>query len=193
MHLPDFANVITQRCGFEFVSAQDRPRFLECPGKVVAVVVQGIIGVLRAVEAAVFLVGKPFIHPADDVFCHRREGFIAGYLVTMGIIFQQLGVVIRHFFKVRHHPVLVHGVAMKASGQMVIDAALRHLFQCDAHHIEQRGACFFRLSFHRALQQQVDGAGMRKLGRGAKATVLRIKQLHCRFHNAVHQFRTQRS
>ena len=41
----------------------------------------------------------------------------------------QKGVIIKHLFKMGHHPGPVHGVAVKAAPQLVVNTAPGHLFQ----------------------------------------------------------------
>ena len=78
---------------------------------------------------------------------------------------------------------------MKSAGQVVIDAALGHLPERGSHNVEQLRVA----AFHMPLHQQINGAGMRKLGRSAESAMLRIKHLHCRFNNAVKQLRPERA
>jgi hypothetical protein len=53
-------------------------------------------------------------------------------LEAVHVVAQQLGVVVEHLLEVRNHPALVHAVAVKAAGQLVVDAAARHLLSVTA-------------------------------------------------------------
>ena len=53
MHLADFIDVVVQASNFGFFFVQDRLGLVHGPGKVVSIVIHGIIGVLRRVESAV--------------------------------------------------------------------------------------------------------------------------------------------
>ena len=129
MHLADFVYVVVQRCYARLLFAEHGASFSERPGEIVAIVVHGNVGVLRGVEAGAFAVAEPFIHPANDVAGDSGEEFQAGCLVGMHIIFQQLGVVVAHLFEVRHYPAFIHRVAMKTSGQLVVDTAVGHVLK----------------------------------------------------------------
>src|SRR4051794_37791162 len=48
-----------------------------------------------------------------------------------------LRLVVEHLLEVRNEPALIHGVAMEASGELVVDAALCHLAQSEEHHIRR--------------------------------------------------------
>ena len=87
----------------------------------------------------------------------------------------------------RHHPVLIHRIAVEPARQMVIHSALRHLLQRGGHNVEQLRVPGFQVALH----QQVNGAGMRKLGRGAEPAMLRVEHLYSRFHNVVNQVRPE--
>ena len=50
-------------------------------------------------------------------------------LVAVHVVPQQLRVVVNHLLEVRHHPALVHAIAMEAAGELIVDAAVRHLFE----------------------------------------------------------------
>ena len=103
----------------------------------------------------------------------------------MHVIAQQLRIVVEHLLEVRHHPALVHAVAMKAAGKLIVDAAARHLFQ---RHRE--GFARLRVAaVHRQLQQQIERRRMRKLGLRAESAVARIELRNDRRRNLVHQRR----
>src|SRR5580704_13627214 len=58
------------------------------PGEIVAVVVQRLVGVLAAEEAAIFLIGQNFIRPSNNSFGGFAEQRAPSYLIPMQIIFQ---------------------------------------------------------------------------------------------------------
>ena len=47
---------------------------------------------------------------------------------------RELGVVVEHLLEVRHEPALVGGVSVEAAAELVADAAIRHLVECEADH-----------------------------------------------------------
>ena len=103
----------------------------------------------------------------------------------MNVILQQLRVVVGHLLEVRHYPALVNRVAMKAAGKLVVHAAFGHLGQCRDDHIAQSliaGAGVL-------ISEQIENAGMRKFGRGAKAAVLCVKHLHRGIDDVVRNLR----
>ena len=59
----------------------------------------------------------------------------------MHVVAQQFGVVVEHFFEVRHHPALVDTVAMEPAGQLIVNAASRHLFECRCERLPRRARC----------------------------------------------------
>ena len=63
------------------------------------------------------------------------------------------GLVVEHFFKVRHAPFCICCIAMKAAAEVIADAAPRHVMQCLIDHIEV--LCLGILSI--GCQQQVEG------------------------------------
>jgi len=50
-------------------------------------------------------------------------------LKAVQVVAQQFGVVVEHLLEVRHHPALVDAVTVETAGQLVVDAAPRHLIQ----------------------------------------------------------------
>ena len=51
---------------------------------------------------------------------------------------EQQGLVVEHFFEMRHVPEFVHGVAVKAASEMIVHATIRHLPQSHKCHAERR-------------------------------------------------------
>ena len=89
----------------------------------------------------------------------------------MHVIAQQLRVVVEHLLEVRNDPALVDAIAMEAAGELVIDAAARHLFE---RHGE--GLTGVRIAaVDGELQQKIERGGMGKLGLRPEAAVARIE------------------
>ena len=73
VHLANFVDVIVQAGYARFLFGKNSLRFLQSPGEVIAVVVHGVVGILRGVEAAVLAVAEPLVHPANDVAGYGGE------------------------------------------------------------------------------------------------------------------------
>ena len=108
----------------------------------------------------------------------------------MHVIAQQLGIVVEHLLKVRHHPALIHAVAMKPSGKLVVNAAARHLFE---RRTQNASPAMLVVAVHGHLQQQVERRRMGKLGLRAEPAVARIELRDNRFGNLVHEGQVQRA
>ena len=83
------------------------------------------------------LIRKHFVHPGDDAFRGLPQKRVLRDLPAVQIIFQQLGVVVRHFFEMWHQPFLVHGIAVESSGKLVVHSAARHFYQRRFRHRQQ--------------------------------------------------------
>ena len=109
------------------------------------------VGVLGGIKAAGRTCGEPFGfaqgrpgrtigHLADDVIERLlRDGafeWIAGHLPGVQVDAGQLGVVVEHFFKMGHEPMVVHRVAMEAAADLVVHAPIRHRIQGQGHHVQ---------------------------------------------------------
>ena len=113
------------------------------------------------------------------VLSSQRDDFLRGAqkilaneaLKAVHVIAQQLGVVVEHLLEVRNDPALVHAVAMESAGELVVDAAARHLFQGG----DERVPRLLVVAIHRDFEQQVEGRGMRKLGLRTEAAVAGIE------------------
>jgi len=155
----------------QFFGGQDRRGFVARPGKVIAVVVERNVRVLRGVEAAALLVAEPLLHPAHDVFGNGREFRLNEGLEGVDVIRQQTRVVVEHLLEMRNEPALVDGVAMKSSGELIVDAAARHF--------SQRYRCGFlrRLiaGARRDVDEQVEYGGMGEFRLRAEASVAWIE------------------
>ena len=78
----------------------------------------------------------------------------------MQIVAQQLGIVVEHLLEVGNAPVLIDAVAVEAPGELVVDAASRHLFQCESECL----AGLLVTAVHGHFQQQIQCGRMGKLG-----------------------------
>src|SRR5260370_9499424 len=92
---------------------------------------------------------------------------------SVEIVFEQLGIVVGHFFEVGDEPAFVHGVAMEAAGELVIDAATGHFFESSLGHSAEMLFCGLLV----ALKDEVDSGRVRKFWGAAKATVLDVEEL----------------
>ena len=131
VHVAEFADVPVARGHRQLVRVQNGARLIERPRKVVAVVVEIDIRILRSIEAAALAIGHHRIEPRNNLLGCLAEIRPHEALVAVHIVAQQLGVVVEHLFEVRHHPALIHAVAMEASGELVVHAAARHPLQGD--------------------------------------------------------------
>ena len=68
---------------------------------------------------------------------------------------------------------LVDAVAVKAAGQLIVNATLRHLLERHGEGL----ACRTITAVHGHFQQQVQSARMRKFGLRTEAAITRIKEL----------------
>ena len=160
---------------------------IACPRKVVAVVVKRVVGILRGIEAAMFPVAHPRIDPGDDLTGNAFALRLAKALVRVHVIPQQLRVVVAHLLEVRHDPALIHRVAMKPAGQMIVEATLRHLLE--RHHRRQPRGRIGTVA-PCGIEQQIERAGMRKLGLRAEPAIAPVELLQHRVDDLADQFRT---
>ena len=191
MHLADFVDVIVQGRHFGLLLRQHGAGFFERPGEVIAVVVHGDVGILRREEAAALAIAEPLVHPANDVAGHAGEEFLAGGLIAVHVILQQFGIVVAHLLEVRHHPALVHRIAVKPTRQLVVHAAVSHVLKRGDDEVAQLTVGVGRVHVGTAalgrpaerssagsripLNQQIQRRRMRKLRRLPESSMLRIK------------------
>ena len=163
--------------GFDVVIQLNQPRFLgrqyranfgEGPGEIIAVIVERLIGILAAVKPAASLIGENFVDPGDDAFGGFAEQRISGDLIAVQIIFQQLGIVVGHFFEVGDAPAFVDGIAMEAAGDLIVDAAVGHAVEGAFGDVQQTFGAGGLVAF----EQQIGGAGVREFRGLAEAAVL---------------------
>jgi len=55
-------------------------------------------------------------------------------LIRDEIRFDELRLVVEHFLEMRDVPLAVHGIAVEAAAEMVVDAAVRHFLECEGRH-----------------------------------------------------------
>ncbi len=73
MHLPNFVDVVVQRGHLRLFFSQNGAGLVERPGKVIAIIVHGNVGILRRIESTSLAIAEPLIHPANDVARHLRK------------------------------------------------------------------------------------------------------------------------
>ena len=190
VHVAQLANVPILRRKFHLGRIENGASFIDSPCKVVAVVVEAHIGVLRSIKAAAFAVRHRRVEPRHNL-ARGSEKVLAHIIAleSMHVIAQQLGVVVEHLLEVRHHPALIHAVAMKTSGKLVVDAASRHLF-------ERRSKCFASpliVVAHGRFEQQVERRRMGKLGLRTEPAVARVELRDDRLGNLFHEGQVQRA
>ncbi len=162
-------------------SVSSRAKFLQSPREIIAVIVERVVSVLTGIEAAIYLVGKYFVDPADDAFGGFAQERIQRDLPAVQIISQQLGIVVTHFLEMGNEPALIHRIAVKAAGELVVDAATRHFFERGFRDGQQmllfsangRGLLI-------ALQNEVDGRSVGEFRRLAEAAVFDVELLRDR-------------
>ena len=130
------------------------------------------VGVVAAVETAIFV--TQFAHHKvqrflDDTTVER----LLRYLISVQVGAGQQGVVVQHLLEVGHQPFFIGGVAGKATTDLVVHAAVGHLFERGFGHVQ--GAAVFVQ--HKALQQIFQRHGWREFGCAAKTTALVIEGL----------------
>ncbi len=108
MHVPNLADVVVRARDRQLLRGQNRRRLIPRPRKVVAVIIQRVVRILRSIEPAQLAIAQPLIHPPDHLPRHPRTLRLHKRLERMHIVLQQLAVVIRHLLEVRHHPPLIH-------------------------------------------------------------------------------------
>ena len=112
-------------------------------------------------------------------------------LRRMNKVFQQLRIVVGHFFEVGDEPAFVHGVAVETAGELVVDAALGHFFESGFGHGEEVFFTGLAIALQQADQPQK---------RGETSEICRIRrcvmsnscviELICAVHDAEIEFGT---
>ncbi len=171
MHLAVRFDVISKLNDARLFWREDRAHFVQRPGKIIAVVVERLVGVLARVEAAAQLVREHRVRPIDDAFGYFAKKRLARDLVAVQKIVQQFRIVVRHFLEMRHAPALVHRIAMEPAGHLVIHAAGAHFLERERGHFQHPRAAACLVAF----EQQIERRRMRKFRRAAKSSVARIE------------------
>ena len=187
MHFAAGVHVVIQLNQPRFLGRQYRANFGEGPGEIIAVIVEGLIGILAAVEPPASLIGENFVDPGDDAFGGFAEQRISGDLIAVQIIFQQLGIVVGHFFEVGDAPAFVDGVAMEAAGDLIVDAALGHAGEGAFGDVQQTFGAGGLVAF----KQQIGGTGVREFRGLAEAAVLVIEHAERGFDDGVDDSRVE--
>ena len=81
--------------------------------------------------------------------------------------FQELRIVVEHFFEMRHQPFLVHGVTRETAAEVIVNAALGHVREGPLHELEETGVA----AAHAGPPQQFEHRTLRKFGRPPEAPV----------------------
>ena len=133
VHLAAGFDVVVQLDDARLFGSQYGADFLERPGKKIAIVVEGIVGILTGVESAILLIGKAGNHPKRNAFRDFGEGGLPILLFAqprkVQVIAKEFGIVVGHFLEVGDEPLFVDGVAVEAAGKLVVDAAAGHFFE----------------------------------------------------------------
>ena len=77
--------------------------------------------------------GHLALDPANRLPRARAKQFVARFMMRKRQHFENLRIVVEHFFKVRHEPAIIRRIARIAAAEMIVDAALRHMLQREAH------------------------------------------------------------
>jgi hypothetical protein len=108
-----------------------------------------------------------------------RAGRLAGAGKGVHVVEQKAGVVVQHLLKMRDDPALVHTVAMKTAGKLVVHPTASHLFErghggtaCCPVLLAIRLACD---GLAGKMKQQIERGRMWKLRLCAEAAVTRIE------------------
>ena len=155
------------------VVGQQRAQFLGAPRierplhrvrrLVAGVARRDAVGVLGRIEAA-FRAAELARDIPQRVFRDLREERIAAGLRGFEVREDELRLVVEHLFEVRHTPVAVHRIAMKAAADVVAHAAERHRAQRLQHHVSRRSLSRSRVF----AQQEQELARPRELRRVAE-------------------------
>ncbi len=114
--------------GEEFgILAQQGLGFLKVPG-IVAAFLAFAIGVQAAVKPA-SRVSQFAQAEIQGFFRYPLEQGVAPYLPGMQIGSGEQGVIVEHFFKMRHQPTRIGAVAVKTAAHLVVDPAAGHGLQ----------------------------------------------------------------
>src|SRR5215813_1901685 len=110
------------------------------------------IGIERSTKGA-FRSGHLADEPIEGFLGTLQKQRFARMPIGEGEQFQDLGIVIEHFFKMRNQPFLIDRVSREASSQMVIDAALAHVLKGKLYKVKQSRLASARASAPKQFKQ----------------------------------------
>ena len=171
MHLAARFDVVAKLNDARFFRREHSAHFVLRPGEIIAIVVERLVGVLAGVETAARLVREHRIRPIDDPFGDLAKQRLARDLKAVQKIFQQLRIIVRHFLEMRHAPALIHRIAMKPAGQLVVDASRTHFFERKRGDFQHPRVASRLITF----KQQIERRRMREFRRASKSSVARVK------------------
>src|SRR6266446_6691849 len=96
---PPKRDIVMELDDARFGGKQGLADFFKRPGEEIAVVSEAIICILAGVKPSAALVGQHIIHPADDALSSFAQERIVRHLPAVQIIFEQLRIVVAHFFE----------------------------------------------------------------------------------------------
>src|ERR1035438_4195608 len=187
VHVAQFTDVPVKRGYIQLIRTQDSTRLVERPGEVVAIVVEIDVGILRGEKAAPLAVCHYGIEPCDDLARRLPEIFADKALEAVGVIAQQLRVVVQHLLEMRHHPALIDTVAMESARNLVIDSATRHLFERDAKGFTGRDVATIECQ----LQEQIECCWMGEFWLRTETPIAWIELGDCRICKLVDKDKRQ--
>jgi hypothetical protein len=129
------------------------------------------VGVLGGVKTA-FRVGQITEDVVEDVAGQPAVAFVAGRPAGFEEVHRDLGLIIQHFFEMRHEPASIDRVAVEASADMVMHAAARHGAQGVGGHAHRLGRGFGVAALELgAAEEETQHGRPRKFGRAAKSAL----------------------
>ena len=100
------------------------------------------------------LVRQNLIDPRNRSFGNFAIELFARGLIRVQIVFQQLGIVVRHFLEMRHAPPFIDRIPMESTADLIAKTTRSHAIERTFDHAFQRPTVRPRLS----LQQQIENA-----------------------------------
>ncbi len=88
------------------------------------------VRILRGIKGSVFCGHFPQ-HIRSGLLCRKQEIFTSARFIGGAVGGNQQGIVIQHFFKVRHEVARVCGIPGKPKADVVKQPAAAHLFECN--------------------------------------------------------------
>ena len=90
--------------------------------------IEETVGIFRGVKAA-GRIGHVPAHVIENIARRDLVSGIVSDLKGLEIRAGELGLIVEHFFEVRHMPEFIHRVAVKSAAEVVVHAAVRHLVE----------------------------------------------------------------